>query len=969
MPRARQILVVGYFGFGNLGDDAILDATLDHLRRGMSSPPRISVVVGSCENAVRRFGVEPVHWQDAAGISRAVRSADLVVVGGGGLFQDWWGVDPDGLLVPEHWGMGLYAGPAVLAAAFDRPVALHALGVGPLDSDPALGLARAACDAASSITVRDEASRALLASAGVDPGLVGVAADPAFALSLESSPQDDGVRRIAGLAAGDGPVVAAVLRDWDLGVSPSFWEREVARGLDLVVEGHDARVVLVPFQTVHFEREGSPGDSGDAAVAERVRRLMRHAGRAHLLGRPDTPAEAASLLGRCDAVLGMRLHAVILAALGGVPTASLVYDAKVGTCADELRLADLSMEIASVSAEAVSERIGAILDDAGPIRRRMSEGCAVLGARAKEGLARLVDMASGPPRDPRPLTPQLGESLGRLVAAQIGRVEKLEGERQRSDAERERFERELASARDRLAGRTEELRRAEAARSAAEDQARDRQNELQRRQVELDDLSTRLTAENSAAHRENTRLQRVVNGLYAEVARLRSFETELYRWQSSHLWRLGSAYWALLDLLPWRRRARPAPPPAPPAPVPETVEPPAPTEAVAPSPPAPTEALAAPQGQPVDRKRFRLEAQLEMILRRLEHRKGVVVFLPSVGWSIVLFQRPHHLARTFAAQGWVAIFDSSNADYDRVSGFEEIEPDLFLYSGPQELLARLPQPLLWSFTYNFDQVDDYPRDAISVYDWIDDLEVFPQDPELLARNHRRGIREAGVVASVARRLHEQAVKERPDALYLPNGVEYDRFSDTTVAPAEDDALAAMLASGRPVAGYYGALAEWFDYDLLAEVARQRRDWSFVLIGPQYDESLPGQPLLMEPNVIWLGPRDYATLPGYLKLFAVSMIPFKINNITLATSPLKLYEYFAGGTPTVTTPMPECAAYPQVFVATTAQEFAAALDQAREAAGDPGFVERLRALARANSWHERVRDVVRTLDRAPGGPPR
>ncbi|HEY3204021.1 MAG TPA: polysaccharide pyruvyl transferase family protein [Thermoanaerobaculia bacterium] len=354
--------------------------------------------------------------------------------------------------------------------------------------------------------------------------------------------------------------------------------------------------------------------------------------------------------------------------------------------------------------------------------------------------------------------------------------------------------------------------------------------------------------------------------------------------------------------------------------------------------------------------------QLDNVRQRIAAAPGVVVFLPSVGWGIHLFQRPHHLARTFARSDWVSIFDCSNA-HDDVNGFKEIEPNLFLFRGPSGVLQQIASPLLWAFPYNFAQKDGYPADARVVYDWIDDLTVFPYDPELLRRNHERGLAEATIVASVARRLHEQALARRSDALYLPNGVEYERFAAEAPLPSGDRDLDAFRAAGRPIAGYYGALAEWFDYELLDEAARLKPDWSFLLIGPMYDQSLLGRPMLNRPNVRWTGPRDYHLLPGYLRLFDVATIPFKINEITTATSPLKLYEYFAAGKPVVTTPMPECMAYPEVAIARNAREFVEALDRARVRGKDPAFRERLRSLGHENSWDARVKAVLAQLEHA------
>ncbi|HEY7862934.1 MAG TPA: glycosyltransferase, partial [Thermoanaerobaculia bacterium] len=116
----------------------------------------------------------------------------------------------------------------------------------------------------------------------------------------------------------------------------------------------------------------------------------------------------------------------------------------------------------------------------------------------------------------------------------------------------------------------------------------------------------------------------------------------------------------------------------------------------------------------------RLKRQLEEVGARAAASPGVVVFLPSIGWDIPLFQRPHHLARAFARRGWVVVFDCSNAN-DDVDGFKEIEPNLFLYRGPDGVLPRLPHPILWSFPYSFELADGYPAGSRTVYDWIDDL--------------------------------------------------------------------------------------------------------------------------------------------------------------------------------------------------------------------------------------------------------
>jgi hypothetical protein len=288
----------------------------------------------------------------------------------------------------------------------------------------------------------------------------------------------------------------------------------------------------------------------------------------------------------------------------------------------------------------------------------------------------------------------------------------------------------------------------------------------------------------------------------------------------------------------------------------------------------------------------------------------------------------------------------------------EIEPNLFLYRGPAGSLADLPAPILWSFPYNVEAALDFPGPRRVVYDWIDDLDVFPGGRSALQPSHARALREADVVASVARKLHEEARRVRPDAVYAPNGVDVAHFARPGIRPR--DAFAVSVSGGRPIAGYYGALASWFDYDLLEAVAHRKPDWDFLLIGPLYHWALRPWTVLSRPNVRWLGPREYAELPDYLAAFDVAIIPFVINDITLATSPLKLYEFFAGGKPVVSTPLPECAAFAEVEIASDPDAFAAAIDVAAEKGRRPAYRAELVALARANSWEARADAVLAAL---------
>ena len=128
-----------------------------------------------------------------------------------------------------------------------------------------------------------------------------------------------------------------------------------------------------------------------------------------------------------------------------------------------------------------------------------------------------------------------------------------------------------------------------------------------------------------------------------------------------------------------------------------------------------------------------------------------------------------------------------------------------------------------------------------------------------------------------------------------------------------------IPEGKPVIGYFGALASWFDYEIIRYCAQQNPEWTFLLLGIDYDGSLGKSRVLELANVEYLGVVDYKELPGKIP-FTVSILPFILNEITLSTSPVKVYEYLACGFPVVATPIPECLKISEIAIGKSKEEF-------------------------------------------------
>ena len=180
-----RILIAGYYGFGNCGDEAILGGMLQDLR--VLEPQAKFVVVAGDPAAIREtHRVEAVAWTDVGGIVAAARGCDLLLLGGGGLFHDYWEVRTEDILAPRFCGLTSYAGIPLPARLLDRPCMLYGVGIGPLRTESGRKLTRAAFELCPQATVRDRASIEELRGTSLAKETieerVSLAADPAFSL-------------------------------------------------------------------------------------------------------------------------------------------------------------------------------------------------------------------------------------------------------------------------------------------------------------------------------------------------------------------------------------------------------------------------------------------------------------------------------------------------------------------------------------------------------------------------------------------------------------------------------------------------------------------------------------------------------------------------------------------------------------------------------------------------------------------
>ncbi len=268
--------------------------------------------------------------------------------------------------------------------------------------------------------------------------------------------------------------------------------------------------------------------------------------------------------------------------------------------------------------------------------------------------------------------------------------------------------------------------------------------------------------------------------------------------------------------------------------------------------------------------------------------------------------------------------------------------------------AGLERPILWtSLPSALDVVDAVPHRALVYYCGDDFSSLAGVDHAPVARMEARLAARADLILAASEPLAARFPAHK--TMLAPHGVDYDLFA--TPAPRAPDLP--PRPEGGAIAGFYGALADWIDVDMLARAARALPRWTFVFVGPVH---APAEALARLPNVRLLGPRPHAALPSYAQHWDVSLLPFRDNAQIRACNPLKLREYLAAGSPIAATDFPALRPYADlVCIAQTPQDFQNAIEQAAQ---DAQRNATRRARVQEESWDARAQAIARALDALP-----
>jgi O-antigen biosynthesis protein len=236
-----------------------------------------------------------------------------------------------------------------------------------------------------------------------------------------------------------------------------------------------------------------------------------------------------------------------------------------------------------------------------------------------------------------------------------------------------------------------------------------------------------------------------------------------------------------------------------------------------------------------------------------------------------------------------------------------------------------------------------------VYDCHDAIAGFPNMAPEIADAEPGAMQSADLVVFSSDLLEESAAGLRlPRQALIRNAAAFDHLRS-----------ADREQRSRPAAGYIGAIDEWFDIDWLASALKACPETPFRIAGAIYKPSL--QNLSGAPNLRLLGEVPYAEVPRVLAEIDVGLIPFRCTELTRATNPIKLYEYFSHGIPVVASRLPEVERYRDlVYIADTADDFVTQLRNALNESPDDARRGRRIVVAKAESWDERANQLLDLL---------
>jgi polysaccharide pyruvyl transferase CsaB len=358
----KNILICGFYGNQNIGDEAMLSGMIKLLNQNIDSVS-INVLSDDPQDTIRRFPVNSVHRQNRQYknvLKRflAFSKSDRFILGGGDLLRD-----TSTFSVASTW-----LEPLERAIHYQCKTLVLGVSVGEILRDETKKKIPKVLNKVGLIAVRDQQSKLKLEGLGVSKK-IHVVSDLALENALEKRERfrrDDGELHVG--------ISVRHLKNRGSGISLKTYTNlkyEMAKVIDYLVDRYKVKIHFIPFRT--HSNSCHPIDD-DYVSSLDFMRYSKNANSITLHRYFDSLDSLYELLGKLDLVIGMRLHSLILAAGMGVPVVALEYDAKVKSFMEEVQQQEKSISLNDFQATTMIHTLNAILDDPLSANRSIASG-------------------------------------------------------------------------------------------------------------------------------------------------------------------------------------------------------------------------------------------------------------------------------------------------------------------------------------------------------------------------------------------------------------------------------------------------------------------------------------------------------------------------------------------------------------------------------------------------------------------
>ncbi|MFD2672039.1 polysaccharide pyruvyl transferase CsaB [Marinicrinis sediminis] len=326
--QTRRVLISGYYGFQNSGDEAVLHSILYALKEQESDSLRVIPVVLSNDPAetTRLYGVEAIPRMNPKALWKAMKQSDGLISGGGSLLQDvtGWKTIPYYLMIMR------------LAKWLKKPVFIYSQGIGPVGRPLFQKQIRNAFNKADYISVRDPASAQLLEQFGVRRDIE-IVPDPVMGMPLmkEQVVTEENI---------DDRSLKADSGSYTIGISVRYWNEDRSELEQLAQSMFELQKrVPQPLQYRFLPFHLPSDERASEYVRDAYYRICQaqdvKAREVEMFHGSEHPEEMVRQVAACQLVIGMRLHALIYAASQHVPMAGISYDPKIGHFLSQIDMA------------------------------------------------------------------------------------------------------------------------------------------------------------------------------------------------------------------------------------------------------------------------------------------------------------------------------------------------------------------------------------------------------------------------------------------------------------------------------------------------------------------------------------------------------------------------------------------------------------------------------------------------------